>query len=390
MVVMSCSGKFHAFNLAEQLSGHGLLGRFYTRYAYQRNTVMRRFVKRIDKEIIPAERIRTAIPLAIADKLNLLNDFPNNDLFDRWVAMQLKRIPADYQTFIGWSCMSLHSLRRAKKDGKCTIIERGSSHIQVQDEILADEYKRFRKSFRIDPRVINKELQEYDEADYISVPSNFVRQTFLQKGICADKLLVNPYGVSTYFEKSTVRVNQKPFTILYLGSLTIRKGLLYLFQALKQLPIPLADYKVWFIGQVDDELKQTIKLYQQPNWTFLGHINHYKLANYLLQASVAVQPSVEEGLSMVIPQMLACGLPVIATTNTGAADLIESGANGYVIPIRDADAIAHHLTYLYEHPVELAQMKTQAALGQTDLSWNAYGERYVNAIQKQVSKVQLL
>jgi len=386
MVVVSCSGKFHAFNLAEQLACHGLLYRFYTRYAYQRNTSMHRFVSRVDKEVIPVECIRTMIPLAIADKLKLTNTFINNDLFDRWVARRLKTIPADYRVFIGWSGMALRSIRQAKKDGKITIVERGSTHILAQEEILIEEYSRYGKTFQIDSRTVDKELQEYDEADYISIPSDFVRQTFLQKGIKADKLLINPYGVSTYFNPKPDKIASTPFIILYLGSLTIRKGLLYLFTALNLLTIDESNYEVWFIGNIDEEIKENIQRYRKNNWLFLGHINHYELAAYLHYVSVAVQPSVEEGLSMVIPQMLACGIPVIATENTGADNLIVSGANGYVVPIRAPDRIAKHLTYLYENPDELAKMQLQASTQQTDFSWSAYSERYVNNIRKGLNK----
>jgi len=386
MVVVSCSGKFHAFNLAEQLACHGLLYRFYTRYAYQRNTSMHRFVSRVDKEVIPVECIRTMIPLAIADKLKLTNTFINNDLFDRWVARQLKTIPADYRVFIGWSGMALRSIRQAKKDGKITIVERGSAHILAQEEILVEEYSRYGKAFRIDSRTVDKELQEYDEADYISIPSDFVRQTFLQKGIQADKLLINPYGVSTYFTPRANEVNPAPFVIVYLGSLTIRKGLLHLFRALQLLTIDESKYVVWFIGKVDEDVKEAIQRYKKNNWTFWGHINHYELATYLRQTSVAVQPSVEEGLSMIIPQMMACGVPVIATTNTGVDNVVVSGSNGYVVPIRDPDSIAQHLTFLYENPEILKRMQLQAIEQSTAFSWSAYGERYVSVVRRELSK----
>lgn len=383
MVVVSCAGKFHAFNLAEQLAKRGKLTRFYTRYAYQRNSQMRRLVSRIDREQIPPERIRTLLPSAVAAKLRLLNDSVNNNLFDRWVAMQLPSIENSYHTFVGWSGMSLRSIQQAKAADKLTIVERGSSHILYQDHILREEHKRFGKSFRIDARVIETELREYDEAHFIAIPSSFVRQTFIDQGVKADKLLVNPYGVSTYFRPQyQPQVGQKRFIVLYVGSLTVRKGLLYLFQALQQLAIPDHAFEVWFIGPVDSELTETIRHYRRANWTFWGAVNHYELATYLSQASVGIQPSVEEGLSMVIPQMLACGIPVIATTNTGAADLINPGENGYVVPIRDATQIAEHITYLYRHPEKLAQMQQRAAAGTADLTWDAYGRRYTDTIQQ--------
>ncbi len=385
MISLSCAGKFHAFNLAEYLVGQNLLSRFYTRYAYQRNTLMRAFVSRTDKEQIPAERIQTMIPLAIAARLRLSSEYTNSHLYDRWVAAQLKRRSASYQTFIGWSSMSLVSIRQAKQDGKLTIVERGAAHIEQQDAILQDEYGRFGLSFQINPRVVAKECQEYDEADYIVIPSQFVKRTFLERGVPEHKLLVNPYGVSTHFRpaSSSPAGGRAPrFTILYLGALTIQKGLLYLFQALHELNLPTSHYDVWFVGQVADELKPTIARYQRPNWTFWGHVNHYDLPTLIGKAHVGVQPSVQDGFSMVVPQMLAVGLPVILTPNNGAADSIVDGQNGFVVPIRSPRPIAHHLQRLYESPALLQHMQTQAATRQQDGSWDAYGKRYVFDLQR--------
>ena len=80
-----------------------------------------------------------------------------------------------------------------------TILERGSTHILFQNMILKEEYKKFGKEFSIHPAVIKKELQEYKEADYISVPSFFVRDSFTAQGIQEEKLLVNPFGSNKYF-----------------------------------------------------------------------------------------------------------------------------------------------------------------------------------------------
>jgi glycosyltransferase involved in cell wall biosynthesis len=382
MVIVSCSGKFHAFNLAEQLARHGQLSRFYTRYAYQRNTVLRRFVSRVDKEDVPTDRIRTITPLAVAAKLSLTSDYTNSHLYDKWVASQLRRQADNYQVLIGWSGMSLHSIREANQAGKLTIVERGSSHIVYQNTILRDEFARQGIAFAIDPRTIEKECQEYMEADYISIPSQFVKRTFLEQGIPEQKLLVNPYGAGCGFQVigNHKRNDSQPFTILYLGTLNVRKGLIYLFEALRRLSIPEEQYAVWFIGRVSEEVQPMIPLYQQTNWVFWGHIDHYELPQLIARADVGIQPSIEEGLSMVVPQMLSAGVPVIATEHTGAADLITEGENGFVVPIRSPEAIADKLTYLHTSPTHLRAMQQRAAAQQREQSWEEYGNRYVCSI----------
>jgi len=67
---------------------------------------------------------------------------------------------------------------------------------------------------------------------------------------------------------------------------------------------------------------------------------HPQLAERLRGADIFVLPSLEDGFARTVTEALACGLPVISTPNTGASDLIQSGVNGEVVPIRDPQAIA--------------------------------------------------
>lgn len=387
MTIVSCAGKFHAFALAEQLEKHGLLTGLYTSYAFQKNRLMRRFTSRVDKEQIPTEKIRTALHVAIMMQRGVA-PFTSTEYFDRWVARNLPK-KTDYQVFIGWSGMSLAALQAAKKAGKTVIIERGSSHIVYQDRILHEEFKRFGIDFHVDPRTIEKELKEYEAADFISIPSGFVRDSFLAMGVPSEKLVHNPYGTSAHFKKPAdgqlglEGISPAKFRVLYVGSLMIRKGLAYLFEALQQLHIPEDRLEAWFIGKVDDDLKPTVEKYARPNWKFFGHLNHYDLPKYISACDVAVQPSLEEGLSMVIPQMLGCGVPVIATTNTGGQDVITDGENGFIVPIQDPVAIARRIELLYEDRAKLASMKTAAAeITNRDFSWDNYGDRYASFLKQ--------
>jgi glycosyltransferase involved in cell wall biosynthesis len=57
---------------------------------------------------------------------------------------------------------------------------------------------------------------------------------------------------------------------------------------------------------------------------------------------------------------MACGLPAIATTNTGAGDVIREGTDGFVIPIRDVEALKDRISFLYEHQEHCSQMGKSA------------------------------
>ncbi len=377
MVSISASTKLWAFAMAEQFESRGLLDELITTYAYSKNTIARRFIRRTDREKIPPEKIRTNIYLAVL--IGKFRSFPHiwNDVFDRWAATKLQ--PGSGRVFIGWSGMSLHTIKRAKKLGMICILERGSSHILVQNKILQEEFDLYNKKFSIHPSVIKKELLEYQAADYISVPSSFVRNSFISQGVSETKIFVNPFGAGQSFVRKIrpMRDAETKFTIVYMGTLSIRKGLLYFFRALEILNIPVAEYDVLFLGSVESEIQSTIEKYRKPNWKFMGHVDHYSLPDWLAKCDIGVQPSLEEGLSMVIPQMMACGVPVIVTPNTGGENIIQNNLNGFVVPVRDPQAIADKLEWAYSNPRELQDMKKNVAESiLSDFTWEAYGERY--------------
>jgi len=226
-------------------------------------------------------------------------------------------------------------------------------------------------------------MQEYEEADYISIPSTFVKNSFIEKGIPEAKLIVNGYGVSEYFSVSAIKTQSGKFTILYVGALTIQKGLIYLFKALHELQVPDEDYEVWFIGTLDEEMKATVEEWKKPNWKLLGQVDHYNLSKYIQQCDVSVFPSLQDGYGMVILQLLSCGLPVIASTNTGGPDVITEGQNGFIVPIRSSAHIAEKLKLLYDDPALLASMKRQAAASiDKGNKWSDYGDRYVSFLKQ--------
>ena len=79
-------------------------------------------------------------------------------------------------------------------------MERGSSHVHYQRDILFEEYERWggpvedlKGSFSAERT--EQELLEYELADYVAIPSSFVERTFLEQYFPQEKLLKNPYGV---------------------------------------------------------------------------------------------------------------------------------------------------------------------------------------------------
>jgi len=372
-IIISVGGRFHAFNLAQQLLKCGYLERLITSYP--------KF--EVKKYGIPPQKVGSVLIKEILERgwrklPNFLSNLYNpqyliHEIFDKLASHQLENT----DLFVGWSSFSLYSLRKAKKMGAKIILERGSSHIIYQNEILKEEYKKFGlKAQLAHPKIIEKELKEYDEADYISIPSSFVKRTFLGYGFSENKLIQVPYGVDLSNFRQVPK-NDNVFRVVFVGGMTLRKGVHYLLQAFSELNLPNSE--LLLIGSINDEIKPFFKKYS-GKFKHLGHIPQKELYKYYSQGSVFVMMSIEEGLAMVQPQAMACGLPVICTTNTGGEDIVRDGQDGFVIPIRDIEALKEKLIYLYENP-EICRQMGQSAKERvlSGFTWDDYGNKIIKA-----------
>lgn len=374
-VAVAVVGRFHAFDLARQLQNRGMLAQLLTTYP--------RFVAR--RWGIPTENLRQEMFLELIRRYG--NKIPglNPLAIDRFVhashARNARRIPKSANVFIGWSGSSLEAIIAAKKRGVVTILERGSSHCSEWRELMNFEYSRFGLHFDCNHKVWQRELLEYELADYISVPSQFVKRTFVKRGVPESKLLVNAYGVDLEAFRQ-VEKDDNVFRIICAGGFTPRKGFHYLFQAFSELDLPNSE--LWHLGSVDPCMRAVIAKHASGKIRLLGHKPQAELHKFYSQGSAFVMPSVEEGMAMVQCQALACGLPLICTINSGGEDLIGEDQNaGIVTPIRDVEALKNAILRLHDD-VSLRKAMSQNAKQNVaaGLTWDDYGRRYEQHLHK--------
>jgi glycosyltransferase involved in cell wall biosynthesis len=216
---------------------------------------------------------------------------------------------------------------------------------------------------------VAREEQEYAQANAITVPSRFARDSFVESGVDPAKLQVIPYGVDLeHFKPAAPR--DAEFRVLFVGQLGVRKGIGYLLDGFRRAALPGA--RLVFVGSPGAETKALLRG-NLDSVEFTGALSREQVAVQMSRASVMVLPSIEEGLAMVQAQALACGCPVIATVNSGAGDLFDDGKEGFIVPIRDPDAIAAKLTLLYRDRDLLHSM---SGAGRQRMERNGGWDRY--------------
>lgn len=383
-VVLSTIGKFHTFDLARELQAHGALERIYSGYP----------TFKLRGEELPAGKVSTfpwvhgpymAWPgrERLGARLNHAWERLDSMLFDRHVAARLPQC----DVFVGLSGSALRTGRIAQRRGARHVCDRGSTHIRVQDHLLREEHDHWGVPFEgIAPHAIAREEEEYANADCITVPSSFNVRSFVEQGVPAHKVQQLPYGVNLSRFHPTGEPQADEFNVLFVGGMSLRKGLPYLMSAYKRLQHPRKSLTL--AGAASTEFIKLLKA--KKLWSddvrVLGHVPQPELKSLMSSSHVMVLPSIEEGLAMVQAQAMACGCPVIATTHTGAEDLFTDGVEGFITPIRSAHAIAHKLQYLADHPSERSRLSAASLRRVTQSGgWRDYGLQAIDIYRRLVS-----
>ena len=202
--------------------------------------------------------------------------------------------------------------------------------------------------------------QEWALADRIVVNSEFSRQALLQQGVPAKKLFVIPlcYEVETSAPKSEVRFptsGGQPLKVLFLGQVILRKGIQYLLAAARQLERENIHFDV--VGPVG--ISQQAISSAPANMTFHGRTGRDQAAAWYQRSHIFVLPTLSDGFAITQLEAMAHGLPVIATPNCGA--VVSDGVDGFIVPARDADALAQTFRRYLAQP-ELLRSQSAAAL----------------------------
>ncbi len=213
-------------------------------------------------------------------------------------------------------------------------------------------------------------------ASYILVPSLFVEKSF--KYYYFWKNFVAEFGVNleNFYPIREINKDNKYFDILFIGQLSVQKGLHYLIRAFHQFKHP--NKRLHIVGSITNDKNFFSDQLKDDNILVYGHIHHLKLKEIINKSDVFVLPSLQEGFATVILQALACGCPVIVSENTGAAEFVRENKCGFVVPIRNSQIISDKLTLLSDNKQLLKELANNALKISTKNTWDDYAEKLNN------------
>jgi glycosyltransferase involved in cell wall biosynthesis len=282
----------------------------------------------------------------------------------RWMMSQ--STPALVHCFEGFA---LEVFDQARAQGSITILEVGSAHEFGVAEINHERRRYGLKQMRSDTARIRAERAN---ADILLAPSDYVIACLVENGVERSRIVKLPYGVdSEAFRPVTRRDKGETFRVVFVGRVSFRKGVVYLLEAWEKLRLDRAELVI--AGGIDSELRPAVRNLP-ANVRLLGNVTGPMLSSLYSESDVFVLPSLSDGFGLVVLEAMASELPVIVTQACGAP--VRDQTDGYVVPTRDAHAIAERLAWLCARPdLRAAMGQSGSRLVRERFTWRHYRRR---------------
>ncbi|MBN1490237.1 MAG: glycosyltransferase family 4 protein [Phycisphaerae bacterium] len=393
--IVSHSGKQHAYwhaRAMERLGGlhHFITSSYYapqrwpdrllSRWAAADRYLRRRCLDGLDARVIrqPLFELPEVMCRAAMGNGRLVRDLilQRDALFDRWVASTLSaRGGAD--TFWGFQGSCCQSLTAARRVGLTAVVELATGHAPAAEAILGRERQRhpeWADSLSNDafPRWYGRRLDdEVIRADYCVVASTFTRQTLERSGVEDARILTLPLGADLRRFTFSRRSSTGPFQILFVGGVGQRKGIKYLLDAYDR--IRGNGIRLVVVGPLVGSGRAFRA--RMRGVEYVGRADQAAVVDHMRKSHVLVLPSLFEGFGLVIPEAMATGMPVIASTHSAAPDILREGRDGFVLAPDDVDGLAEALTRLATHRRDAVAMGAEAATRAAEFGWDRHTER---------------
>jgi colanic acid/amylovoran biosynthesis glycosyltransferase len=172
------------------------------------------------------------------------------------------------------------------------------------------------------------------------------------------------------------------------GRLVWKKGFDYLLTALARVAARGVDFHADILG--DGELKKSLRyaiedLGLDKRVTLVGAVSSSEVLSRMREADVFVLSSLEEGISNAVLEAMATGLPIVTTAAGGMAEAITDGEEGFLVPVRDADALARAIEALVDPALRVRMGRAARRRAEQDFSLNRQAQTFESIYQAVVA-----
>ena len=212
------------------------------------------------------------------------------------------------------------------------------------------------------------EESSFSEADYIAVPSSFVRDELIRIGVSSSKIIVIQFGVDLY-KKIKIKTNKTGIDYCFAGAINSRKGVKFLLEAWDSPDF--SNDRLHLLGRITPEISKIIKQKKFNNIILPGFVN---TQDYFSKCDVYVFPSLLEGSSKSIYEAMNAGMPVITTNESGS--IVENGKDGFIVDKCNSLDIRDKMIFFKNRPDMIQVMGECAVESVSKYSWQRYSDIY--------------
>jgi glycosyltransferase involved in cell wall biosynthesis len=253
-----------------------------------------------------------------------------------------------------------------------------SARLLMQDEFdFNPDWSSTLTGFNDSPEKLKKKDEELALADVVFVASSFTKKTLEEYSGNLPEIKVVPYGFPEVKQKKEYQaLANRKLKVLFIGGLSQRKGLSYLFEAVEGMQ---NEVELTIVGHKAvancDALNLALDRHQ-----WIPSLSNDQVLACMREHDVFVFPSLFEGFGLVITEAMSQGVPVITTNRTAGPDLIMEGKDGWIVPAGSSVAIKEVFAKILETPEILEQYGLAAQSKARTRPWSVYGQEMADAL----------
>jgi glycosyltransferase involved in cell wall biosynthesis len=305
---------------------------------------------------------------------------------DYIVARRLSKLVGKIDIVHTWPLGSLRTLKMARKLGLTTVLERPNAHTRFAYDVVKKECDRIGVALppghehEFNATILAKEEEEYQLADGLLCPSDFVARTFRDQDFPAEKLFRHMYGFDgdKFSADPAPRPAKGGLRMIFVGVCAVRKGLHFALEAWLQ-SAAAKDGTLSIAGSFIPEYeKKLASMLAHPSIRILGHRSD--VPDLMRTSDVFVLPSLEEGSALVTSEARASGCVLLVSDAAGAN--CQHDVNALVHPAGDVATLTKHINTMHSDRSLLNKLRAESLRTVNEITWSAAGQRLVQAYRE--------
>jgi len=283
-----------------------------------------------------------------------------------------------------WGGASHGFVTQAKALGAVIFRELINTHMATAKRILDAESERLALSpqHNITAQMIERQRSELAVCDFLCSPSSGVDNSLEEWGVPRDRIIKTSFGWEperfpiAAAEQSPARSSDGKVTALFVGQLSVRKGIHLAIDAWKAADL---DGQFILVGRIDPGFRSIL----DANLGQKGLIHHEFTADitrFYRSSDFLLFPTLEEGAPLICYEATGCGLPVI-TTEMGTARLIEDDRNGLIVDAHNHDALVSSIRAMTD-PALRQRLSDGASQIARKWTWNRAAQDRMAAFER--------